>query len=42
MEFLVTPTGITLESEKKLIEFTQDTMILDGLLVDMAGEYEKG
>lgn len=42
MEFLLKNTLLSIESEKKTIELTPDALILDGMSVEMAGEYEKG
>jgi len=42
MEFLLKNNVLTLESEKKVIELSQESLVLDGMQVDMAGEYEKG
>lgn len=41
MDFLYKNTALTIESEKKTIEFTPTNLILDGMPIDMAGEYEK-
>ncbi len=41
MEFLYKNKALTIESEKKTIEFTQTHLILDGMPIEMAGEYEK-
>ncbi len=41
MEFLLKNHTLTIESEKKSIELTPTSLILDGMVVDMAGEYEK-
>lgn len=42
MEFLYKNNTLSIESEKKSIELTPEALILDGMRVDMAGEYEKG
>ena len=41
MEFFYKSGGITLESEKKQIQFLKDALDIDGLKVEMAWEYEK-
>lgn len=42
MEFIYKNNTLSIESEKKSIEITPEALILDGMRVDMAGEYEKG
>ena len=42
MELVYKNNELTIESEKKSIVFGHDGMILDGMLIEMAGEYEKG
>lgn len=42
MDIQYTPQAITLISEKKEIILQNDAIILDGFLVDVPGEYEKG
>jgi len=42
MEFLLKNNTLTIESEKKTIELAPTSLILDGMTVDMPGEYEKG
>lgn len=41
MEFLLKNSILTIESEKKTIEFTPTDLILDGMPIEIAGEYEK-
>lgn len=41
MEFLYQKNNLTLESERKNLQFAPDHVLLDGLMIDMAGEYEK-
>lgn len=42
MELVYKNNELTIESEKKSIVFGNESMILDGMLIEMAGEYEKG
>lgn len=41
MEFSSKNQVLTLETDKKNIAFHTDSLTLDGLLIEMAGEYEK-
>lgn len=41
MEFLYKNNALTIESDKKTIEITPNALVLDGMLVDIPGEYEK-
>ncbi len=41
MEFLLKNNLLSIESEKKIIELGNPSLILDGMSIDMAGEYEK-
>ena len=41
MEFLLKNKTLTIESEKKVIEFTPMNLILDSMPIEMPGEYEK-
>lgn len=41
MDFLYKNNTLSIESDKKTIEFAPHGLILDGLTLDMAGEYEK-
>ena len=42
MEFLLKNNALSIESEKKIIELDNQTITLDSMLIEMAGEYEKG
>lgn len=42
MEFLYKNNTLTVESDKKVIQFLSNSIDIDGLTIDMAGEYEKG
>ena len=41
MDFLLKNTLLSLESDKKVIELSNPTLTLDGMSIEMAGEYEK-
>ena len=41
MDFIYRNNTLSIESEKKTIEFHSDNINLDGLTLEMAGEYEK-
>jgi hypothetical protein len=41
MDFLFKKNHVVIESEKKTIELNTDNVDLDGLPIDVAGEYEK-
>ena len=41
MDFLYKNNTLSIESEKKTIEFHSESINLDGLILEMAGEYEK-
>lgn len=41
MDFLYKNNTVSIESDKKTITFLPDAVEVDGLLLDMAGEYEK-
>lgn len=41
MDFLYKNARISLESEKRTIELQDQSIVLDGMTIDMAGEYEK-
>jgi hypothetical protein len=41
MDFLYRNNTLTIESDKKEIVCQSGAIILDGLTIDMAGEYEK-
>ena len=42
MEFFYKNNILSLESDKKTITFLSSSIEVDGLILDMAGEYEKG
>ncbi|MDD2693487.1 MAG: hypothetical protein PHY14_00975 [Candidatus Gracilibacteria bacterium] len=42
MEFLYKNNALTIESDKKIIEIASSSLVLDGMSVDIPGEYEKG
>lgn len=42
MEFFYKNNTLSLESDKKMITFLSSSVEVDGLVLDMAGEYEKG
>ena len=41
MEFIINNSTVTITSDKKEIQLTPDTVILDGLDIAVPGEYEK-
>ena len=41
MDFFLKNTLLSLESDKKVIELSNPTLTLDGMSIEMAGEYEK-
>ena len=41
MDFIYRNNTLTIESDKKSIVFQPDSILLDGLTLEMAGEYEK-
>lgn len=41
MDFIYRNNTLTIESDKKSIVFQSDSILLDGLTLEMAGEYEK-
>lgn len=42
MDFNYKNSQVIIDSEKKVIELAPNSILLDGLMIDMAGEYEKG
>lgn len=42
MDFLFKNNALLVESDKKTIQFSLESVDLDGLSLEMAGEYEKG
>ena len=41
MDFLYRNNTLSIESDKKTIQFSPESVDIDGLMLEMAGEYEK-